>query len=111
MLIAMKCLDEGVDIPSAKIGIILASTTNPREFIQRRGRLLRRAKGKEIANIYDMIVAPKFDSSDQSEVVNAARKIMEKELLRVDEFAADAVNSIDISGKVLSRMLTMGDSR
>ena len=111
MLIAMKCLDEGVDIPSAKIGIILASTTNPREFIQRRGRLLRRAKGKEIANIYDMIVAPKFDSIDQSEVVNAARKIMEKELLRVDEFAADAVNSIDISGKVLSRMLTMGDSR
>jgi len=111
MLIAMKCLDEGVDIPSAKIGIILASTTNPREFIQRRGRLLRRAKGKKIANIYDMIVAPKFDSSDQSEVVNAARKIMGKELLRVDEFAADAVNSIDISGKVLSRMLTMGDSR
>ena len=111
MLIAMKCLDEGVDIPSAKIGIILASTTNPREFIQRRGRLLRRAKGKEIANIYDMIVAPKFDVGDQSEVVNAARKIMEKELLRVDEFATDAVNSIDISGKVLSRMLTMGDSK
>jgi superfamily II DNA or RNA helicase len=111
MLIAMKCLDEGVDIPSAKIGIILASTTNPREFIQRRGRLLRRAKGKEIANIYDMIVAPRFDSNDQSEVVNAARKIMEKELLRVDEFATDAVNNIDVSGKVLNRMLTMGESR
>ncbi len=111
MLIAMKCLDEGVDIPSAKIGIILASTTNPREFIQRRGRLLRRAKGKEIANIFDMIVAPIFDSSDQSEVVNAARKIMEKELLRVDEFAIDAVNCIDVSGKVLSRMLTMGGSK
>lgn len=110
MLIAMKCLDEGVDIPSARIGIILASTTNPREFIQRRGRLLRRAKGKKIAYIYDMIVAPKFDSSDQSDVVNAARKIMEKELLRVDEFATDSVNTIDISGKVLSRMLTMGES-
>ena len=111
MLIAMKCLDEGVDIPSARIGIILASTTNPREFIQRRGRLLRRAKGKTIANIYDMIVAPKFDSSDLSDVVNAARKIMEKELIRVDEFATDSVNTIDISGKVLSRMLTMGESR
>jgi hypothetical protein len=58
-----------------------------------------------------MIVAPKFDSSDQSDVVNAARKIMEKELLRVDEFATDSVNTIDISGKVLSRMLTMGESR
>ena len=111
MLIAMKCLDEGVDIPSAKTGIILASTTNPREFIQRRGRLLRRARGKEIAHIYDMIVAPEFDSNNQSEVVNAARKIMEKELLRVDEFAANAVNTIDISGKVLSRMLTMGGSK
>lgn len=107
----MKCLDEGVDIPSAKTGIILASTTNPREFIQRRGRLLRRARGKEIAHIYDMIVAPEFDSNNQSEVVNAARKIMEKELLRVDEFAANAVNTIDISGKVLSRMLTMGGSK
>ena len=111
MLIAMKCLDEGVDIPSARIGIILASTTNPREFIQRRGRLLRRAKGKKIADIYDMIVAPKFDSSDQSDVVNAARKIMEKELFRVDEFATDAVNSVDVSGKVLNRMLTMGESK
>ena len=109
MLIAMKCLDEGVDIPSAKIGIILASTTNPREFIQRRGRLLRRSKGKDIAHIYDMIVAPEFDSTDHSDMVNAARKIMGKELLRVDEFSKDADNSMDISGKVLKRMLTMGD--
>jgi superfamily II DNA or RNA helicase len=111
MLIAMKCLDEGVDIPSARIGIILASTTNPREFIQRRGRLLRRAKGKQIANIYDMIVSPEFNSTDQSEVITSARKIMEKELMRVDEFASDAVNSIEVSGKILGRMLRMGDSK
>jgi len=111
MLIAMKCLDEGVDIPSAKVGIILASTTNPREFIQRRGRLLRRAKGKKIANIYDMIVAPEFESNGQSEVITSARKIMEKELMRVEEFASDAVNSIEVSGKVLGRMLTMGDAK
>jgi superfamily II DNA or RNA helicase len=111
MLIAMKCLDEGVDIPSAQIGVILASTTNPREFIQRRGRLLRRAKGKQIANIYDMIVSPEFDSDDQSDVVTSARKIMAKELMRADEFAKDAVNSIDVSGKVLGRMLIMGDHK
>jgi superfamily II DNA or RNA helicase len=111
MLIAMKCLDEGVDIPSARIGIILASTTNPREFIQRRGRLLRRAKGKEIAQIYDMIVSPEFDSNDHSEVVNSARKIMEKELMRVDEFASGALNAVEISSKVLGRMLTMGESK
>ena len=107
-LIAMKCLDEGVDIPSARIGIILASTTNPREFIQRRGRLLRRAKGKEFAEIYDMIVAPLFDEEDQSDVLNHARKIMEKELKRADEFAKDATNAASIAGKVLSRMLAMG---
>jgi superfamily II DNA or RNA helicase len=111
MLIAMKCLDEGVDIPSARVGIILASTTNPREFIQRRGRLLRRAKGKQIADIYDMIVAPEFDTADQSEVITSARRIMEKELMRVDEFASDAVNSVDVSTKILKRMLTMGDSK
>ena len=111
MLIAMKCLDEGVDIPSARLGIILASTTNPREFIQRRGRLLRRAKGKEVANIYDMIVAPEFDPGDQSDVITSARKIMEKELMRVDEFARDAVNSAEVSGKVLGRMLIMGEAK
>ena len=106
----MKCLDEGVDIPSARIGIILASTTNPREFIQRRGRLLRRSKGKELAEIYDMIVAPIFDKNGQLDVIRYARKIMEKELLRADEFAKDALNAAAVSGKVLSRMLIMGGS-
>lgn len=110
-LIAMKCLDEGVDIPSARIGIILASTTNPREFVQRRGRLLRRSLGKETAEIYDMIVAPIFEKDDQSDVLNYARKIMEKEMRRVDEFANDAINAPSISGKVLSRMLSMGGSQ
>jgi superfamily II DNA or RNA helicase len=111
ILIAMKCLDEGVDIPSARIGIILASTTNPREFIQRRGRLLRRSKGKERAEIYDMIVAPIFDKNGQTDVINYARRIMEKELLRADEFAKDALNAAAVSGKVLSRMLIMGGSQ
>ena len=41
ILFAMKCLDEGVDIPRAERGIFTSSTGNPREFIQRRGRLLR----------------------------------------------------------------------
>lgn len=108
VLIAMKCLDEGVDIPFARLGIIMASTTNPREFIQRRGRLLRRAPGKEFAQIYDMIVAPIFPSADNSEELKSARRIMEKELKRSDEFAQDALNSTAISGKVLGRMLEMG---
>lgn len=111
ILIAMKCLDEGVDIPSARIGIIMASTTNPREFIQRRGRLLRRAKGKTKSEIFDMIVAPLFDEDDQSEVISSARTIMAKEMNRVNEFAQDAANASEISGKVLGRMLEMGSSK
>jgi superfamily II DNA or RNA helicase len=111
VLIAMKCLDEGVDIPSARIGVILASTTNPREFIQRRGRLLRRSPGKEISTIYDMIVAPIIPEDDQSDAIKSARKIMQKEMLRASEFAADAQNSIQVSGKVLGRMLEMDGSK
>lgn len=52
-LIAIKCLDEGVNIPKIKTAFILASTTNPKEYIQRRGRVLRLAEGKEYAEIYD----------------------------------------------------------
>ena len=57
-VVAINCLDEGVDIPSAKIGIILASTGNPRQYIQRRGRLLRKESGKDEVIIYDILVAP-----------------------------------------------------
>ena len=54
-LVAMKCLDEGVDVPGTQFAYILASSSNPREFIQRRGRILRNAPGKAEAKIYDLI--------------------------------------------------------
>lgn len=57
-LVAIKCLDEGVDIPSASKVIIMSSSNNPREYVQRRGRVLRRFEGKEKATIYDMAVIP-----------------------------------------------------
>ncbi|CAH7485154.1 conserved hypothetical protein [Vibrio chagasii] len=57
-IVAIKCLDEGVDVPATKQAFVLASTSNPREFIQRRGRVLRRSIGKEEANIYDFIMVP-----------------------------------------------------
>lgn len=59
-LVAIKCLDEGINIPEIKNAIILASSTNPREFIQRRGRVLRRSPNKLSANIYDFIVLDPF---------------------------------------------------
>lgn len=80
-LTAMKCLDEGVDIPSVKNVIILASENTTREWVQRRGRVLRLSEGKEIAIIYDFIVC-----SPNSEV-------LEKENARKEEFMSLAKES------------------
>ena len=57
-IVAIRCLDEGIDLPDLKMGFLLASSTNPRQFVQRRGRLLRNAAGKNRAIIYDFIVQP-----------------------------------------------------
>ena len=56
VLVSIKCLDEGVDIPAATHALILASSKNPREFIQRRGRILRKSPGKACAYLYDAVV-------------------------------------------------------
>lgn len=87
VLTAIKCLDEGVDIPSVKDAYFLSSTSNPREFVQRRGRILRRHKDKSIANIYDFIVLP--DTRDFAIMESIAKS----ELPRFAEFASNAINS------------------
>lgn len=97
-LIAMKCLDEGVNIPKIKIAFILASTTNPKEYIQRRGRVLRKAKGKEEAVIYDFITLPRpiEDTYDMSEEeLNYDRSLVRNELTRMEEFKRLAKNPYD----------------
>ena len=100
-LVAIRCLDEGVDVPPARNGIILASTSNPREFIQRRGRLLRRAPGKEVAIIYDVICSPPIGTIIKSEdLIRAERKILEKETARFLEFAEDAKNQVECLDKL-----------
>ena len=93
MLFAMKCLDEGVDVPRAEIGIFASSTGNPRQFIQRRGRLLRRHPDKTFAKIYDMIVVPNFESIDYDDDQYSMEKSMVKnELIRVSYFASLSSN-------------------
>ncbi|MCP9491209.1 MAG: DEAD/DEAH box helicase family protein [Solirubrobacteraceae bacterium MAG38_C4-C5] len=89
-LVAIRCLDEGIDIPETRRAYILASSTNPRQFIQRRGRVLRRAPGKDLAEIYDFIVVPPASGDDN--VDPSERKLMARELERVMEFAGLAVN-------------------
>jgi superfamily II DNA or RNA helicase len=90
VLIGIRCLDEGVDVPSVDKAIIMASTGNPRQYIQRRGRILRYSKGKESADIYDIIVMPSLSSDP--DVRSLEMKIIEKETKRYEEFAQLALN-------------------
>lgn len=99
-LVAMKCLDEGVDVPSTQMAIILASSTNPREFIQRRGRILRKFPGKQKAVIHDIIVIPSFVPNFDDAVLEIERKILMKELGRVHEFASSSNNPAETINKI-----------
>ncbi|OBJ57436.1 DEAD/DEAH box helicase family protein [Mycobacterium asiaticum] len=82
-LVAMRCLDEGVDIPDARIGYLLASSSNPRQFIQRRGRLLRRAPGKHRAEILDYLAVPSAAATINFSI---ERALLIRELERANEF-------------------------
>ena len=88
VLVAIKCLDEGVDLPAINRALILASSSNPREFIQRRGRVLRRSPGKYSAVIHDALVIPSGGSS----VGVDTKPILDVEIARAAEFAAYAQN-------------------
>jgi DNA phosphorothioation system restriction enzyme len=92
-VVAIRCLDEGIDLPDVRFGFLLASSTNPRQFIQRRGRLLRRAQGKELAEIYDFIVCPpSFGGDFDDEAYNLERRTFARELGRILEFCETAEN-------------------
>lgn len=94
-LVAIKCLDEGVNIPSIKTAFMLASTTNPKEYIQRRGRLLRLAPGKEYAEIYDFITLPYSTDTASGQTLNELRgvySLITNETERGFEFAQHAMN-------------------
>ena len=90
IVVAIKCLDEGVDVPSVTHALILASSKNPREFIQRRGRVLRTAPGKALAYVHDAIVLPPDDDGDDTD--SKTDSIITGELARAVEFAQNADN-------------------
>ena len=100
-LVAIRCLDEGVDIPATKRAFILASSTNPRQFIQRRGRVLRKAPGKDHAEIHDFVVVPETESGTDPAVFDVERSLFRKELLRIVEFAHIAENGHDVMAQLL----------
>jgi len=107
-LIAIKCLDEGVNIPMIKTAFILASTTNPREYVQRRGRLLRKDKAglKTRAEIYDFITLPR--PAEEAAVLpdedtQGEKRLVYNELVRAKEFAELAENHARVA-KVLDEI-------
>jgi superfamily II DNA or RNA helicase len=87
ILVSIRCLDEGVDIPAVSHALILASSQNPRQFIQRRGRVLRKAPDKQIAVIHDAIVVPVNAETEPEQI-----SLLKAELLRSVEFANHAIN-------------------
>ena len=94
-IIAIKCLDEGVNIPSIETAYLLASSTNPREYVQRRGRVLRKFPGKKYSIIYDFITLPRnLESASRvsEEDLRGDLGLVRKELIRMEDFANDAIN-------------------
>ncbi len=89
VLAAIDCLDEGVDVPTVDEAIILASSSNKRQFIQRRGRILRRAPGKSLATLIDIVVLPPVSAGRD------ARRVLNGELARIKEMAELAENKHD----------------
>lgn len=91
-LVAVKCLDEGVDIPAADLAVILASDTSERQFIQRRGRVLRAAPQKSLAKVIDVVVVPPLG--------NYPAELIDSEIRRVTQFARAARNRTSLITKL-----------
>lgn len=104
VLVAMKCLDEGVDVPPTRTAYFLASSSNPREFVQRRGRILRRSPGKRSASVYDAIAVPPqrgvWASFDTAE-----RAAIRTQYARIAEFGRHAMNAVAADRAVLELRL------
>lgn len=92
-MVAIRCLDEGIDVPACHSAYILASSRNPKQFIQRRGRILRRAPGKDHANVVDFVVKIPDDATTGSEL---ERNLLKNELGRISEFASLSMNPGDV---------------
>lgn len=96
-LVAIRCLDEGIDVPATKTAYVLASSSNPRQFVQRRGRILRQHHNKDHAVIHDFVVAPPSMSGGtmSDNEFKSERRLVQKELERVNLFSEAARNHPD----------------
>lgn len=94
-LVSIRVLDEGVDVPLCNKAFILASTKNPRQYVQRRGRVLRKAVGKDKAEIYDFVVLPAIGCDSPF-----AKALIDSELERVEDFCLLATNKLQVESSM-----------
>lgn len=102
-IVAIKCLDEGVNIPGIRTVFILASTTNPKEYIQRRGRVLRKAPNKPYAEIYDFVTLPRDLDSVSGLTVDQAKRdltLVKNEIARIKEFGQLSMNPMEANNLI-----------
>lgn len=102
VLTSMKCLDEGVDVPRSELAIFCSSSGNPRQFIQRRGRVLRVHKDKIFAVLHDLVVIP--DISGDDTIYSMEKNLIKSELERVVDFSSLSLNKMD-TYKILKPIL------
>ena len=96
VLLGMKCLDEGIDIPNARVAFLLANSTNPREYVQRVGRVIRQAPNKPVSEIYDFIT-----------VHNSDPNLLKKEALRALQIAQNADNFAEVRARFAEKGVTL----
>jgi len=103
-LVAIKCLDEGINLPIMNSAILVSSSKSTREFTQRRGRVLRKHKDKPFATIHDIIVLP-FTSPDEAYAISQSElEYVRAELHRVEHFGKNALNKNEIDVSSIIRM-------
>lgn len=108
-LVAMKCLDEGVNIPTAETAIFLSSSGNEKEFIQRRGRMMRQSPstGKLKARIFDFVALPDIRET-KHDLSNDEKKIIENEMRRLQEFSLSALNATEVGYQIRVMLEKLG---
>ena len=102
----MYCLDEGIDVPEFQGAILVSSASSERQYIQRRGRILRGAIQGKIAELYDIIVIPTPEQVDDME--DLAMKIIKNELKRVEELSDCSLNSSESKNKINDKFSSSG---
>lgn len=105
---AIKCLDEGVNIPGIKTAFIMSSSKNPKEFVQRRGRLLRKSDGKKKAVIYDFITLPRDLDNVIPGYIEEDKTVIVGEVARMIEFGKLADNP-EVTDNLVNQIMTAYD--